>query len=343
MVSISQQNKTLFKSRSSKDIAFSQRDSVTIVHLSDLHLACADGISWHQLLNKRILGYLRWRLGRRREFDYRIFAILERELQQIKPDQVIITGDLTHLGLPSEFKAVSKWLEKLGPSERITIVPGNHDTYVETDWAQTFFMWEGYILPYSSYEGRLPPPGLEDVFPILHQVKNVAIIGVSTAVPCPWHLAIGEVGTGQLCRLEAMLEEAASMGCFRIIALHHPPGLGSIGSRKALKDAGRLVRILEDRGCELILHGHSHQSLCYTLKGPRGDIPVIEAPSALCVRSSKSRKARYFTCKIVGSGQKGWKCRVEDRIFSNFQKGFVSVKQEEFVIAGSSHRSGRRS
>ena len=45
-------------------------------------------------------------------------------------DVVAVTGDLTHVGLPSEYRAVGEWLTGFGTPAAITVIPGNHDSYV---------------------------------------------------------------------------------------------------------------------------------------------------------------------------------------------------------------------
>ncbi len=308
----------------------SDKGPLTIAHLSDLHIACTGSLSWRQLLNKRILGYLRWKLGRSKEFDYRILAILEQELQQIRADQTIITGDLTHLGLPQEFKKVAMWLSRVGKPDDLLVLPGNHDTYVRMPWAKTFFQWQAYA-PYSFCKDK-SPSALQAIFPVVRVRKAVALIGLATAAPSPWHLATGKVGRGQLERLESILQRTRQRGLFQVLAIHHPPAPAVVDKRKELVDAGELLQLIEKHGCGLVLHGHSHLTSLYFIKGPAGQIPVVEAPSALSVSPRKERRAKYFIFEISRQKENYWMCKMEERVFKSYEQGFAKGKIRHFYL-----------
>jgi 3',5'-cyclic AMP phosphodiesterase CpdA len=84
-----------------------------LAHISDPHIVCIDPIKRRDFINKRLLGYLRWKLHRKAEHRNEILAVLQKDLQRAKPDHIAITGDLTHLSLPSEFKKARRWLQSL--------------------------------------------------------------------------------------------------------------------------------------------------------------------------------------------------------------------------------------
>jgi 3',5'-cyclic AMP phosphodiesterase CpdA len=307
-------------------------DTVTLMHVSDLHLACTEKVPPGLLMNKRILGYLRWKIRRGREYEPTLLEAIRKQFQNVQPDQIVITGDLTHLGLPEEFKKVSLWLEGLAPPEKITVIPGNHDTYVPSPWEDSFSRLEKYMLPRSCYKGKLPPPSLESLFPTLCVTGRIAIIGISTARPCAWHLATGTAGKSQLDRLASALKKTAGAGLFRVLALHHPPAPGIVDPRKELTDAPELLKIIEKHGCELILHGHSHRTSIYSVPGPRGQIPVIEAPSALSISDMKVRRARIFTYEVKRHGNMAWKCLMRQMILAPHGGKFIEEGCREFDL-----------
>ncbi len=71
-----------------------------------------------QLFNKRLLGYLSWRRKRRLVHRRDIVDSLVKDLHAICPDHIVVTGDLTHIGLPDEFAEAAQWLPCLGLPDR---------------------------------------------------------------------------------------------------------------------------------------------------------------------------------------------------------------------------------
>ena len=135
-----------------RDLAGGKR--FVLAHFSDPHFARVDHIETSDLFNKRLLGFLRWKLKRRAEHSDELLTILCQDLQRTKPNHIAITGDLTQLGLPIEFQTAHDWLRTIGTAQRVTVIPGNHDTYVKTDWQKTFAHW----LEYMAADGRIDPP-----------------------------------------------------------------------------------------------------------------------------------------------------------------------------------------
>lgn len=104
-----------------------------LAHISDPHLSSLHRIHWHELLNKRLLGYVWWRWRRRSEHLPGMLDALQRDLAASCPDHIAVTGDLVHLGTPAECREARAWLERLGPPGQITVIPGNHDRYAFAD------------------------------------------------------------------------------------------------------------------------------------------------------------------------------------------------------------------
>lgn len=304
-----------------------------LAHFSDPHIVCIDQIKSRDLINKRLLGYLRWKLHRKTEHRNEILAILQKDLQRTKPDHIAITGDLTHLSLPSEFKKVRRWLRSLGTPTQVTVVPGNHDTYVRTDWHQTFGCWLDYMVSDTQYQQAGSAKGFDDLFPTLRIRGQIALIGVNTARPNTPYLAIGSIGAFQLKKLETILKQTSGQRLFRIISIHHPPISGLVSWRRRLTDAPALHRLLARYGTELILHGHTHKTARNTLNIPAGLTLVMGAPSASSFGRTYDRRARYYIYKIIRSGD-GWDLNIAERIYSPDDYCFIpGVEQRIHVPA----------
>ena len=302
-----------------------------LAHFSDPHIACTDQIKWRDIINKRVLGYLRWKLHRKTEHRNEILASLQKDLQRIKPDHIAITGDLTHLSLPSEFKKVRGWLQSLGTPNQVTVVPGNHDTYVRTDWHQTFACWLDYMVSDPQYQQTDSANGVNDLFPTLRVRGQIALIGVCTAHPNTSYLAIGSIGAFQLKKLETILKQTAGQRLFRIILIHHPPISGMVSWRRRLTDAPALRRLLRRYGTELILHGHAHKTAVNCLNNLAGLTLVMGAPSASSLGRTYERRARYYVYKIIRSGN-GWDVNIVERVYSPNDYCFIPGVEQRFYV-----------
>lgn len=294
-------------------------DDFVLAHVSDLHLTTLSGIKLRELLDKRISGYLSWRLRRRREHRSEVLDALRVDLQAERPDHIAVTGDLTHLGLPREFAEAAAWLERLGTPQNITLVPGNHDAYVAEPWSKTFAQWAAYM---AGDEGSMTT-GVEELFPSLRIRRQVALIGLSTAAPSALFMATGRLGEEQLRRLDRMLEQTAGSGLFRVVLLHHPPALHTVRWRKSLLDGAALRDVLTRRGAELILHGHGHFSAAAYLDAPHQRNLAIGVPTASAIGRNVERWATYHVYRIQRC-ETGWRLLVSVRTYSLDRGCFVA-------------------
>ena len=302
--------------------------SFVLAHLSDPHFACVDHIRKRDFFNKRLFGYLRWKLKRRTEHSDELLTILSRDLQRTKPDHIAITGDLTQLSLPIEFEIARDWLQTLGSADRVTIIPGNHDTYVKTAWHHTFT----HLLDYMAADLRNQPAplitSLEELFPTLRIRNRIALIGVNTAYPSGPFLATGTIGSSQLIKLEAILKHLSGKHLFRIILIHHPPPQKIVSWRRSLTDAASLRMLIERYGAELVLFGHTHKTIHSDLNSPSGLIPAIGAPSASSLSHKDERRSRYYLYTITSTAE-GWQVHLDERLFSLEQYRFVDGRQQD--------------
>ena len=303
--------------------------SQTFAQISDPHLSSLEGVRVRDLLNKRALGYLSWRRKRRFEHRTEVLQALQRDLQQFSLDQLLVTGDLTHIGLPLEFEQGRAWLQQLGEPGKIALVPGNHDTCVAADWDKTFGLWQEYM---ASDSAPLDAAGHTATFPSLRVRKNIAFIGVSTGCPKPPLMATGTAGASQLSRLPALLEDATTKGLFRVVYLHHSPLPGVEKWRKRLTDAAAVQAVLCEHGAELILHGHGHRAHYNELRTRDGVAPVIAVPSASALGLHGADVARY-NCYSVERNDSGWQLDIIPRCYQPTPGEFTPGEGKTVLLA----------
>jgi 3',5'-cyclic AMP phosphodiesterase CpdA len=302
-----------------------------LAHLSDPHLSSLYGVRKRDLINKRVIGYLSWRTRRRREHLSSVLSALVRDIHRSRPAHVVVTGDMTHIGLPSEFQEVQTWLQELGPPPGVTIIPGNHDAYVATAWDRTLALWAPYMVSDPGAVPDRPVVDGPDVFPSLRVRGSLALIGLSTARPSPPWFATGSLGRRQLERLERILVATGEQGLFRAVLVHHPPLPGTEKWRKRLTDDAALCKIMARRGVELVLHGHTHRATVVPLETAEGVAPVIGVTSASAIGHKPGRTAEYNLYRLSRTRQ-GWRIMMSVRGFAPEEGRFVTRREQELTL-----------
>ena len=290
-----------------------------LAHLSDPHLSPQAGPRLRELAGKRALGLLNWRMRRRFEHRTDVLDAVLADLATQTTDHIAVTGDLVNLALPGEFAAARTFLERVGPPERVSLVPGNHDAYARATLGLGRAQWGEYM------SGDNAPAEGGEHFPYERRRGPLAIIGLSTGVPTGFFMAWGRLGESQLGGLDARLEALGREQVFRVVLLHHPPVPFRRDRRKDLVDAARFRDVLRRRGAELVLHGHTHLRLVNRIEGPAGSIPVVGVPSASAI-GQHDDPATYNLYRIAPAGN-GWSCEMISRAYAPGQGGIAEVER----------------
>ena len=266
-------------------------------HISDVHLGFVPDLRLRDYASKRVVGYQNWRRNRKHAFTSETLDRLVDDLEAHKPDHIAVTGDLTNIAMREEFENARIWLEELGPPERVTAIPGNHDAYVPGVHRLFRKIWAPWMV---SDDAEHIGSAL---FPFMRRKGHVALIGVSSAVASAPFMATGRVGESQTERLCTLLDEARREGLFRVILIHHPPKLVDPRSQwRKLTDGRRFRRAVERFGAELILHGHEHVRMMTSIKGATGVVPVIGVPAGCGPAIGGPRAGGYAIHEISENG-----------------------------------------
>ncbi|MBR1177815.1 metallophosphoesterase [Bradyrhizobium sp. KB893862 SZCCT0404] len=289
----------------------------TLAHLSDPHLPPLPKPRLVELAGKRVLGYVNWTRNRHKYQRREVLDALVADVRAQAPDHIAVTGDLVNLAMEAEFAPARAWLDGVGPPDRVTTIPGNHDAYVRA----TFHRFGETFAPYlAGDDGRIG-------FPSLRRRGPLALISLSTAVPTLPLMATGTLGREQLAALAALLEGLATEDVFRVLLVHHP--LKSKARQKRMTDSADLLALLKRHGVELILHGHDHIHSTMWFEGPNGNIPAIGVPSASALAHGHYPAAAYNLFSIEKDNT-GWRCEQTVRALgSGFQIG--QIKQVRLV------------
>jgi 3',5'-cyclic AMP phosphodiesterase CpdA len=304
-------------------------EAVIVAHISDLHLRSLRGVELSAFLSQRLVGGLNLLLNRGPEFPREVARALFDDLARVKPDHLIVSGDLSNLSLLPEFELARDLLREL-PLEAsdVTVVPGNHDAYTWGSWKRDAF---GRVLgEFLASDAEGPTPAGR--YPLLRLRDGVAIIALSTARPSLPAMAIGTLGEAQLRAAEALLAGELTHERFRIVVLHHPPDSPHLTWHKRLTDSRGFNAMIRRAGAELVLHGHLHRMSRQQLPshGNR-TVPLIGLTSSTWLSHDPERRARYNLYRLEGGRQGGFE--VETRRYDEGAGGFVPLAlRERFAL-----------
>jgi 3',5'-cyclic AMP phosphodiesterase CpdA len=301
----------------------------TFAHLSDPHLGPLPEPRLRELMSKRMLGYLNWRLNRGRgAMRPAVLDALVADMHAHKPDHVCVTGDIVNIALDAELVAAKVWLATLGPPDAVSVVPGNHDAYIRTSLKQSSEAWAAYL----SGDGAEPGG-----FPYVRRRGPVAFVGVSSARATGPFMATGTFDVSQSLRLAQTLAHLGHEGLFRVVMIHHPPVRGATPWAARLIGAERFRRVVREAGAELVLHGHSHRASTVMIAGPDGDVPVIGVPSASSTPRPGKRGAGWNRFTVEG-GPGAWQLTHEERGFPRDDGEAVEIARHRIALTGTAPR-----
>lgn len=296
-----------------------------LAHLSDPHLASMPRPRLLELAGKRGLGLVNWHLRRRHEHRLDVLEPLVLDLLAQAPDHIAVTGDLVNVALADEFAGGRAFLASLGPPDRVSFVPGNHDAYVRTTVTHAYDHWREYM----SGDTTAAPKGEPASFPYVRRRGPLAIVGLSTAAPSGPFMATGRVGPDQLRRLEHKLAGLGPERPFKVVLLHHPP-VSLRGDRlKRLIDAAAFRDVLARHQVDLVLHGHIHVNTLAWLVGPVRPVPSVSASSASAtVHGEEPASYNLFRIEQVGGE---WRCEMMVRGYGRDGGGIDELRRRTLM------------
>ena len=254
--------------------------SLTLVHLTDVHLGPLPAFTPSHWNVKRLLGYVNFRTKRGAFHAAKLATAVSCDARAQAADHIAVTGDLVNLGMPREFEQAAEWLERLGTREGVTVVPGNHDVYTRLRTDAGIERWRAYMSARGAGDRVDGVAGaLQTGFPFVRTLGRFALIGLNSAVYTLPGMCSGALGDDQIARFGEISAALGRAGYVRIVLIHHPP-LVEHGRRRGIIDAGAFEEALGAAGAEVVLHGHNHRNMLSWRETRTGPAAIIGAPSA---------------------------------------------------------------
>lgn len=220
-----------------------------IAHISDLHISRAD-------------------------FDEEIFMQAVTEINQLQPDMIILTGDITNTGYYNEYEQATRYLALF--EAPLFAIPGNHDAR---------------NLGYQTFEELIGERSWK-----LTLGETFTVIGLDSSIPDENR---GHVGAPQHMWLEHQLDECVIQENFAIVAIHHHvisiPQTGR--ERNVLSDAGDVLKTLTTHEVDLVLSGHKHVPNIWKIN----NTVVVNAGSLCSCKLRGKNKNSYNVYNITDS------------------------------------------
>ncbi|MEO7540114.1 MAG: metallophosphoesterase family protein [Pyrinomonadaceae bacterium] len=188
-----------------------------IVHISDIHFGAVD-----PFIVDRVIG----------------------SINDIAPDVLVVSGDLTQRARSWQFKEARAFLDKL-PKPQI-VVPGNHDVPLYNVFAR---FYQGLEKFQKYVTDDLSPTFID---------QELAIVGVNTARSLTFKG--GRINMDQIEHVRSTMCDLPE-GILKIVVTHHPFDLPEgFNEDDIVGRAEHAMPLLADCGADVFLSGHLHVS-----------------------------------------------------------------------------------
>lgn len=171
-------------------------------------------------------------------FDVKLISNAIKNINKLKPDLLVVAGDLTIEGYETEFLLAKKYLDKIKAKNKV-IIAGNHDCRNV-----------GYIFFEKVFGKRYADLEIDMGLP---SGKKLSLVAMDSNKP---DLNDGEIGRDKYQYITRGFKKEN----FNIFVLHHHlvsiPGTGR--ERNIVWDAGDVLESLSEAGANMVLNGHKH-------------------------------------------------------------------------------------
>ena len=219
-----------------------------IVHLSDLHFGA---------------------------HDERLVEAVDWEVDRLKADLVVISGDFTQRAKTEQFREACKFLEGLRDrGHEVLGVPGNHDVPL-------YDVLRRFLSPLARYRRFI-----DDTLCPFIELPEVAVLGINTARSMTFKN--GRINRDQVDFIRETFARVAS-DKMRIIVTHHPLFALEVGGEveRAIGRQELALDAVEESGVDMVLAGHAHHASSQDageLVTRAGGVLVVQAGTATSTR-----------------------------------------------------------
>ena len=207
--------------------------------------------------------------------DDRLVAGVERQVRNLDPDLVIVSGDFTQRARTEQFKEACSFLERIREGgHEVLGVPGNHDVPL-------YDVLRRFLSPLTRYKRYI-----DDVLCPFHELPGVAVLGLNTARSLTFK--DGRLSQEQVAFIRDTFARTAPE-TVRVLVTHHPLFALKIGDemQRAIGRQELALDAIQDAGVDMLLAGHNH----HASTADAGDL-VTRAGGVLVVQAGTATSTR---------------------------------------------------
>ena len=180
-----------------------------------------------------------------------VMDALARFSQQVRPDLLVLSGDITQRARRRQFHAARAFAHRLGAP--LLAIPGNHDIPL-------FHLGLRLCRPYARYREAFG----DDLEPV-HEAPGWLVLGVNTTRW--WRHKNGQVSAAQIERVAERLARARPEQ-LRVVVVHQPVAvLQAAETHNLLRGQAAALPRWAAAGADLVLGGHIHLPYVTALAG----------------------------------------------------------------------------
>jgi 3',5'-cyclic AMP phosphodiesterase CpdA len=187
---------------------------------------------------------------------------------QLKPDLVVLSGDITQRASTSHFQAARAFVSRLGAP--VLGIPGNHDIAL-------FNLVSRLLNPYARYKAAFG----DDLEPV-HSSNNLLVVCVNTTRR--YRHIHGQLSQAQIQRVAALLGNSRAKQ-LRVVVVHQPIAVVNVDdAHNLLRGHRQALQSWSTAGADVILGGHIHLPYATKLQELARPLWVVQAGTALSRR-----------------------------------------------------------
>jgi 3',5'-cyclic AMP phosphodiesterase CpdA len=221
--------------------------------------------------------------------DIRQIEALERMIPDLRPDAVVVAGDLSQRARHGEFQRARAFVNAAATTAPTLVIPGNHDA--QWWWRPLVpFAKEAMYRKYRGYFG-------DDLVPTLTLPGGAVIASALTSHGVAWgsvttsvrDVAVkGHLPKREMLRVQRLFAETEP-ALARVLVVHHNVLRGEISQRMGLAHWHRAQQRIVESGADVVLCGHDHQEGADVLGGK----VVVSTAGTLSTRSRGGRPSCF--------------------------------------------------